>query len=66
MKGGIKIEYYDYGEGIIVSKKCISNLADAFISAIKIELPEEAQCPAVINSVLADVKDVISHKQLRL
>ena len=62
----IKIEYYDYGEGIIVPKKCISNLADAFISAIKIELPEEAQCPSVINSVLADVKEVIAHKPLRL
>lgn len=62
----IKIEYYDYGEGIIVPKKCISNLADAFISAIKIELPEEAQCPCVIESVLEDVKDIIRHKRLRL
>ncbi len=60
------MEMLDYGDGVIVSKKSISNIADSIIDAIKTELPEEAQCPCIIESVLEDVKDIIRHKRLHL
>ena len=60
------MEMLDYGDGIIVPKERISNIADAIIGAIKTELPEEAQCPCVIEAVLSDVRDVIMHKRLHL
>ena len=60
------MEMLDYGDGVIVSKKSVSNIADSVIYAIKTELPEEAQCPCVIESVLEDVKDIIRHNRLRL
>jgi hypothetical protein len=60
------VEMLDYGDGVIVSKKSISNIADSIIDAIKTELPEEAQCPCIIESVLEDVKDIIRHKRLHL
>ena len=60
------MEMLDYGDGVIVSKKSVSNIADSVIDAIKTELPEEAQCPCVIEAVLSDVKDVIRHKRLHL
>lgn len=56
----------DYGDGVIVPKDRISNIADAIIGAMKTELPEEAQCPCVVEAVLSDVKDVIRHKRLHL
>lgn len=60
------MELFDYGDGIIVPKERISNIADAIIGAIKTELPEEAQSPYVVEAVLSDVKDVIMHKRLHL
>lgn len=56
----------DYGDGVIVPKDRISNIADAIIGAMKTELPEEAQCPCVVEAVLSDIKDVIRHKRLHL
>ena len=56
----------DFGDGVIVPKDRISNIADAIIGAMKTELPEEAQCPCVVEAVLSDVKDVIRHKRLHL
>ena len=60
------MELFDYGDGIIVPKECISNIADAVIGAIKTELPKEAQSPCVVETVLLDVKDIIMHKRLHL
>ena len=60
------MDMFDYGNGVVVSKKCILNIADSIIGAIKTELPEEAQCPCVIEAVLSDVKDVIMHRRLQL
>lgn len=60
------MEMIDYGDGVIVPKERISNIADAVIEAIKTELPEEAQSPCVVEAVLSDVKDVIMHKRLHL
>lgn len=60
------MEMIDYGDGVIVPKDRISNIADAIIGAMKTELPEEAQCPCVVEAVLSDIKDVIRHKRLHL
>lgn len=60
------MEMIDFGDGVIVPKDRISNIADAIIGAMKTELPEEAQCPCVVEAVLSDVKDVIRHKRLHL
>lgn len=60
------MELFNYGDGIIVPRECISNIADAFIEAIKTELPEEAQSPCVVEAVLSDVKDVVMRKRLYL
>ena len=60
------MELIDFGKGIVIPKTKVINIAEDFIKIVKTELPEEAQCPRVMDAVLNEVKGIIMSKQLKL
>lgn len=59
-------DYYLYEDGIAISNVKINRISDAFADSIKKELPEEAQCIDVIESILDEIKNVIRKKKIIL
>lgn len=60
------VRMFNFGNGIIVDEAKINVISNAVIENIKKELPEEAQCIEVIESVLEEVKSNIRRKRLQL
>lgn len=57
---------FDYLNGVSISEKETDRAISKVIETLKTELPEEAQCYAVIDSVLDDVKQKIKCKKIVL
>lgn len=57
---------FDYLNGVSISEKETDRVVNKVIETLKTELPEEAQCYAVIDSVLDDVKQKIKCKKIVL
>lgn len=56
----------DFGDGIYVSDITIRKISDEFIDVLKKELPEEAQCSRVVDSVMEEVRSNLKCKRLIL
>ena len=56
----------DFGDGIYVSDITIRKISDEFIAVLKKELPEEAQCSRVVDSVMEVVRSNLKCKRLIL
>lgn len=57
---------FDLGNGIILPQEKMQDIVDQIIRIIKTELPEEAQCPRIMNNLLNSVGEVIMCKRLKL
>ena len=58
--------YYRYGKDIVVSQDSIDAITEGFVEIIKKELPREALCTKVVDSMLTEIKDTIHEKMLLL
>ena len=55
-----------YGNGVLLSEDKVSEISGKVVNVLKTELPREAQCTEVIESILTDVKNSIHKKKLEL
>lgn len=58
--------FINYGDGVVISKGKINQISEKIVELIKTELPEEAQCITVLDSVLSEVKSNLHRKRLQL
>ena len=57
---------FDYLNGVSISEKETDRVVNKVIETLKTELPEEAQCYAVVVAILDDVKQKIKCKKIVL
>lgn len=57
---------FDYLNGVSISEKETDRVVNKVIETLKTELPEEAQCYAVVDAILDDVKQKIKCKKIVL
>lgn len=60
------LKVYHYGNGIVVSGSSILKISKEFIQILNRELPEEALCTDVIDSVLDEIKQEFHLKRIVL
>ena len=57
---------FDYLNGVSISEKETDRVVNKVIETLKTKLPEEAQCYAVVDAILDDVKQKIKCKKIVL
>lgn len=58
--------FINYGDGVVISKGKINQISEKIVELIKTEIPEEAQCITVLDSILSEVKSNLHRKRLQL
>lgn len=57
---------FDYGNGVHICEKDIHKVTEKIVQVLKTELPEEAQCYTVIDSILDAAKQSIKCRKIVL